>query len=145
MWSSSRVWQLNMLEIVFGWARIIYLETPPNNMWWCRCCLAFFLRFSDPRLKCFLQFSSCGPRRVFGHSNSPSHRALGWYRHTSSYRQFHKMLCWLEILNYCPDGGNGDFHCSRSFLKSTSLICEDQLFFAAHQKLFFGFSHCDDD
>ncbi len=94
----------------------------------------FFLRFSDPRLNYFLQFSSCGPWRVFSHSNSPPHRALGRYRHTSSSRQFHNIFCWLEILNYCPDGGNGNFHCSSSFLKTTSLICEAQLSFAAHQK-----------
>ncbi len=49
VWSSSRVWQLNMLEFVFGWVRRIFLETLPNNMWWCRCCLTIFLkRFSDP-------------------------------------------------------------------------------------------------
>ncbi len=60
--------------------------------------------------------------------------ALGRYRHTSSSRQFHNIFCWLEILNYCPDDGNGNFHCSSSFLKATSLICEAQLSFAAHQK-----------
>ncbi len=48
IWSSSRVWQLNKLELVFGWASIIFLEALPNNMWWCRCCLTIFLRFSDP-------------------------------------------------------------------------------------------------
>ncbi len=32
VWSSSRVWQLNMLEFVFRWARIIFPETLPNNM-----------------------------------------------------------------------------------------------------------------
>ncbi len=34
------------------------------------------------------------------------------------------------------DVGNGDFHCSSSFLKATSLICEAQLSFAAHQGLY---------
>ncbi len=71
---------------------------------------------------------------VFSHSNSPPHHALGRYRHTSSYRQIHNIFCWLEILNYSPDDGNGNFHCSSSFLKATSLICEAQLSFAAHQK-----------
>ncbi len=52
----------------------------------------------------------------------------------SSSRQFRNILHWLEILNYCPDGGNGNFHCSSSFLKATSLICKAQLSFAAHQK-----------
>ncbi len=44
IWGSSRVWQLNMLEFVFGWARIIFLETLPNNMWWCWCCLTTSLK-----------------------------------------------------------------------------------------------------
>ncbi len=109
IWSSSRVWLLNMLEIIFGWARRIFLESVPNNMWWCRCYLT-------PKRNLSLQFSSCGPCRVFSHSNSPPHRALGRYRHTSFSRQIHNIFCWLEILNYCPDGGNGNFHCSSSFL-----------------------------
>ncbi len=69
--------------------------------------------------------------------NSPAvvlGESLGRYRHTSSFRQIHNIFCWLEILNYCPDGGNGNFHCSSYFLKATSLICEVQLSFAAHQK-----------
>ncbi len=57
-----------------------------------------------------------------------------FFRHTSSSRQFRNIFCWLEILNYCPDGGNGNCHCSISFLKATSLICEAQLSFAAHHK-----------
>ncbi len=64
---------------------------------------------------------------------------LGRYRHTSSSRQIHNIFCWLEILNYCPDGGNGNFHCSSSFLKAISLICEAQLSFAAHQKYILWF------
>ncbi len=87
-----------------------------------------------PRLNYFLQFSSCGPWKVFSHSNSPLHRALWQYRCTSSSRQFRNIFCWLEILNYCPDGENGNFHCSSSFIKATSLICEAQLSFPAHQK-----------
>ncbi len=61
------------------------------------------------------------------------------YRHTSSSRQIHNIFCWLEMINYCPDGGNGNFHCSSSFLKATSLICEAQLCFAAHQKYILWF------
>ncbi len=61
----------------------------------------------------------------------------------SSSRQIHNIFCWLEIMNYCPDGGNGNFHCSSSFLKATSLICEAQFSFAAHQKYILWFSHCD--
>ncbi len=108
-------------------------------MWWCRFCLTVFIRFSDPRLNYFLLFSSCGPWKVFSHSNSHSHRALGRYRYTSLSRQFRNILCWLEILNYCPDGRNGNFHCCSSFLKATSLICETQLSFSAHQKYILWF------
>ncbi len=79
------------------------------------------------------------PSVVFSHSNSPSHRASGRYRHTSSSRQFHNTLRWLEMIHYCPDGRNGNFHCSRSFLKATSLIYEAQLSFAAHQKYILWF------
>ncbi len=57
----------------------------------------------------------------------------------SSSRQFRNIFCWLQILNYCPDGGNGNFNCSSSFLKATSLICEAQLSFAAHQKYILWF------
>ncbi len=103
-------------------------------MQWCRYCLIIFLRFYDPETKLFSAILSCGPWRVFIHSNSPSHRALGRYRHTSSSRKFRNILCWLEFHNYCPDGGNGDFHCSSSFLKATSLICEAQWSFVAHHK-----------
>ncbi len=50
----------------------------------------------------------------------------------------------IEILHYCSDGGNGNFHSSSSFLKGTSLICEAQLSFAAHQIYIyiFFFSYC---
>ncbi len=99
--------------------------------------------FLTPRLNYFLQFSSCGPWRVFSHSNSPSHRALWRYRHTSSSRQFHNILCWLELFNYCPDDGNWNFHCSSSFLKAYSLFYEAQLSFGAHQTYILCFSHCD--
>ncbi len=109
-------------------------------MSWCRFCLTIILndlislifqRFSDPESQLC---SAVLHLWSLSHSNSPLHRALGRYRHTSSSRQFHSILCWLGILNYCPDGGNGNFHCSSSFLKATSLIFEAQLSFAAHQK-----------
>ncbi len=114
IWSSSRVWQLNMLEFVFGWARSFFLENLPKNMWWCRGCLI--------KKKGFLQFSSCGPWIVFSHSNSPPHRALGQYRHTFSSRQVFNILSCLEPLNYCPDGGNGDLQCFNSFLTVTFYV-----------------------
>ncbi len=100
------------------------LENLPNNTWWCRCCLTIFLKVFWPQDSTIFCNS---PAVVLG--ESPSHCALGRYRQTSSSRQFHNILCWLEILNYCPDGGNGNFHCSSSFLKVTSLICEAQLYF----------------
>ncbi len=79
----------------------------------------FFFKVSDPKTQIFSAILQLWSWRVFSHSNSP-HRALGRYRHTSSSRQFRNIFCWLEILNYCPDGGNGNFHCSSSFLKATS-------------------------
>ncbi len=36
IWSSSRVWQLNSLEFVFGLVRRLFLDTLLNNMWWCK-------------------------------------------------------------------------------------------------------------
>ncbi len=105
----------------------------PNPYW-----VYFFKGFLTQRLNYFLQFSSCC-WRVLNHSNSLSHCALGRYRHTSSSRQCRYILCWLEILNYCPDGGNGYFHGSSSFLQATSLISEAQLSFAAHQKYIIWF------
>ncbi len=122
-----------MLEFVFEWVRRIFLETLPNNMWWCRCCFTILFKGFWPRDSTIFCNS---PAVVLWESlsNSPPHRALGRYRHTSSSRQFRNIFCWLEFLNYCPDGGNGKFHCSGSFLKATSLICEAQLSFAAHQQ-----------
>ncbi len=114
IWSSSLVWQLNLLEFVFGWVRRIFLETLPNNMWWFRgCFFIFFLGFWPQD-----EFSSCDRWRVFGYSNSPPQHSLGRYRHTSSFRQI-KIFSWLEPLNYYPDGGNGDFQCFNSFLTVT--------------------------
>ncbi len=111
----------------------------------CRCCLTIFLKVFWPWDNYFLQFSHCDPWKVFSHSNYPPHGALGRYRDTSSFRQFHYIFCWLEFLNYCPDVGNGNFHCSSSFLEATSLICEAQFSFAAHRKdIFLVFSHCND-
>ncbi len=101
-----------MLEFVFGWARIIYLEALQNNMWW----------FST-----ILQLWSL-ERTV--HLDDID---------KSFSRQFRYILRWLEILNYSPDGGNGNFHCSSSFLKATTLICEAQLSFAAYHKYILWF------
>ncbi len=121
-----------MIEDNFSW-------NPPNIMWWCKCCLTIFKGFLTAKLHYFLQFSSCGPWRVFQLLKLSSSYVLGRYRHMSSSRQFRNIFCWLEIINYCSDGGNGNFHCSSYFLKATSLICEAQLYFSAHQKYILWF------
>ncbi len=38
----DRIHELNMLQIVLGWARIFLLETLPNIMWGCGCYLDIF-------------------------------------------------------------------------------------------------------
>ncbi len=125
-----------MLEFVFGWARILFLVPLLNNMWWCRCCLTIFKVFWPQDSTIFCNSPAVVLKESLATQNVPSHRALGQYRHTSSSRQFRNILRWLEFLNNCPDGGNGNFHCSSFFLKATSLICEAQLSFAAHLCLF---------
>ncbi len=50
----------------------------------------FFKRVSDPETQLFSTTVMLG--ESFSYSNSPSHRTLGWYRHTSSSRQIHKIL-----------------------------------------------------
>ncbi len=129
-----------MLELFLVELGRIFLETLPNNIWWCRwcrcwcrCCLTIYFKVFWPRDPTIFCYSP-----VFSHSNYPSHRALGRYRHTFSSRQFRNIFCWLEI-NYCPDGGNGNCHCSISFPKATSPMCEAQLSFAAHQKYILWF------
>jgi len=83
--------------------------------------LFFFL---TPRL----QFSICDPLRVFGHSNSPPHSALRQYRHTSSSLQIRNIFSWLELLNFCPDGGNGDFQFFSYFLTNLSILWSSTIF-----------------
>ncbi len=140
IWSSSRVWQLNLLEFVFGWVRTIFLETLPNNMWWYRGCLIFFFLGFWPQDSTNL----CNSPAVilgesFGYSNSPPQRALGRYRHTSSFRQIFNIFSWLEPLNYYPDGGNGDFQCFKLFFLQPLSICEAQQSCSSHQKYIFCF------
>ncbi len=99
--------------------------------------------FSDPETQLFSAILQLWSLKCLWPLNSPPHHALGRYRHTSSSRQIRNIFYWLEILNYCPDGGNGIFHCSSSFLKATSLICEAQLSLLHIRNIFFVFSHCD--
>ncbi len=96
-----------------------------------------------PRLNYFLQFSSCDPWRVFGHSNSPPWRALGHYRHMSSSRQICNIFSWLEILNYCPDDGNGDFQCFSPFLTATFYFVKLKNLVLQIRTIFLGFTPCD--
>ncbi len=103
----------------------------------------YFFRFLTPRLNQSLQFYSCDAWRVFGHSNSPPQRALGRYRHTSSFRQIFNIFSWLEILYYYPDGGNGDFQCFNSFLTATFYFVMLNNLVLHFRNIFFGFSHCD--
>ncbi len=104
---------LDLISFIF-----YFIEALPNSMWWWRCCLIIFFNGFLTWNSSFFCHYPAFVLRVFSHSNSPSHRALGRYRHTSSSRQFRNIFCWLEILNYCPDGGNGNLHCSSSFLKA---------------------------
>ncbi len=130
--------------VCFGWVRTIFLETLPNNMWWYRGCLIFFFLGFWPQDSTNL----CNSPAVIlgeslGHSNSPPHRALGRYRHTSSSRQIFNIFSWLEPLNYYPDGGNGDFKCFNLFSYNHFLFCEAQQSVLHIRNIFFGFSHCD--
>ncbi len=54
----------------------------------------------DSTCSAILQLWSLG--ESIATQNSPPHRALGRYRHTSSSRLFRYILCWLDILNYWP-------------------------------------------
>jgi len=58
-------------------------------------------------------------KESLGHSNSPPHLALRQYRQTSSSGQIRNIFGFLELLNYCPDGGNGNFQCSCYCLTDT--------------------------
>ncbi len=110
---------------------------PWNHPWstWGCLILHFFLTF--------LQFSSCGPWRVFGHSNSPPHHALGRYRHPSSSSQVCNIFSWLETLMYCPDGGNGDLQCFNSFLTATFYVVMLNNLVLHIRTIFLGFTPCD--
>ncbi len=115
--NSSRVWQLNLLEFVFGWVRRIFLETLPNNMWWFNGCLMFIFLGFWPQDSTNLCNS---PAVIVGESLATQTLLLSMhYRHTSSFRQIFNIFSWLEPLNYYPDGGNGDFQCFNSFLTAT--------------------------
>ncbi len=89
-----------------------------------------------------MQFSSCDPWRVFGYSNSPPQRALGRYRHASSFRQIFNIFSWLEPLNYYPDVGMGIFNVltlKTIFSYNHFLFCDAQQSCSSHQKYIFCF------
>ncbi len=100
--------------VCFEWARIIFLETLPNNMWWCRCCFTIAEVLEESLASQTLLLTV--------HWDDTDTRPL-----PGSFVTFY--VDWKFA-----DGGNGNFHCSGSFLKAISLICEAQLSFAAHQK-----------
>ncbi len=113
----------------FSFFFFFFFEALTNNMWWCRGCFIIFLRFSDPEIQSFFCNS---PAVVLGESLATQTLLLTVHLDDIDTRplsgSFVTFFCWLEILHYFPDGGNGNF------LKATSLICEAQLSFAAHQK-----------
>ncbi len=113
-----------MLETVSGWAR---------RTWWCRCCLVISFQVFWPRDSII---SCSSPAVVLEESLDTQTLLLTVHQDDIDTRplHIHNIFCWLEILNYCSDGGDGDVHCSSSFLKATLLICEAQLSFDAHQK-----------
>ncbi len=75
-------------------------------MWWWRCCLIILCKFSVPETQSFSAILQLWPLKSLWPLKLSFSRALGWYRHMSSSRQFRNILCWLEIHNYYPDGGN---------------------------------------
>ncbi len=61
----------------------------------------------------------------------------------SSSRQIFNIFSWLELLNYCPDGGNGDFQFFGSFLTDTFCFVKLKNLVLYIRTIFFGFTHCD--
>ncbi len=100
----------------------------------------FFKGFLTPKLNLFLQFSSCNPWRVFGHSNSPLHRALGWYRYMSSSRQIHNYWNFLITALMVE---MGIFTALALFLKPLSNLWSSIIFCCMSDIYLFFFSHCD--
>ncbi len=61
----------------------------------------------------------------------------------SSSRQICNIFSWLELLNYYPDGGNGDFQCFRYFLTATFYFVKLNNLVLYIRTIFFGFTPCD--
>ncbi len=122
IWSSSHVWQLNMLEFVFGWVRIIFFKP----FFWTTCgdvgAVWQLFRLSDSKTQLISAILHLWSLESLWPSKSPLHCALGRYRHASSSRKICNIFSWLEPLYYCPDGGNRDFQCFRSFLTPCFVI-----------------------
>ncbi len=57
-------------------------------------------------------------------------------RPASSSRQIRIIFSWLEILNYYPDGWNGNFHCSSSFSKATSTNLWSSIIFLCTSEIY---------
>ncbi len=103
----------------------------------------YFFRLSDSKtqlISAILQLWSLESLWLW---NSPSQRALGRYRHTSSSRQICNIFSWLEPLNYYPDGGNRDFQCFNSFLTATFYFVMLNNLVLHIITIFLGFAPCD--
>ncbi len=110
-----------------------FLLKPP----WTTCGYAvavwYFFRFSDPKTQPISAILQLWFLESLWPLNSPPHRGLGWYRHTSSSRQICNILRWLEPLNYCPDDGNRDFQWFRSFLRATFYFVSSMILFCTSE------------
>ncbi len=115
-----------------------FLEALPDNMWWCRCCLINVKVFWPRNSTFFLQFSSCDSGGVFGHANSPPHRALGRYRHMSSSRQNHNIFCDWKFLIIALMVEIWIFTALALFLKPLSNLWSSIIFFCTYILCFFS-------
>ena len=100
--------------------------------------------FLTPGLNLPLQFSSCDPWRFFCQSNHPPHGAWGQFTDRSSSRLIPYISCRFELLNYCPDCGNGYFQLLRYFLISFSGFLQLNNFLSHFDTVFFCLSHLDE-
>ncbi len=102
-----------------------------------------FFKVSDPKTQLISTILQLWSLESLWPLKLSSQRALGRYRHTSSFRQIYNIFSWLEPLNYYPDGGNGDFQCFNSFLKATFYFVMLNNLVLHIRNIFFVFSHCD--
>ncbi len=126
-----------MLELFLVELGRIFLETLPNNIWWCRCCLTIYFKVFWPRDPTVFCYSP-----VFSHSNYPPHRALGRYRHTFSSRQFRNIFVdWKLIIALMVE--MGIFTALALFLKPLHQCVKLNYLLLHIRNIFFVFFHCD--